>query len=59
MKAPFYVLSKKGWKPNIENMSHIDVAPLIIERILPNNDYRLYRDNLIRNSDYKHETSCI
>jgi len=59
MKAPFYVLSKKGWKPNIENMSHIDVAPLIIERILPNNDYRLYRDNLIRNSDYKHETNCI
>lgn len=59
MKAPFYLLSKKGWKPNIENMSHIDVAPLIVERILPNNNYRLYRDNLINNSDYKRSHNCL
>jgi hypothetical protein len=40
-------------------MTHIDVAPLIIERILPNSDYRSYRDNLIRKSDYKHKSICV
>lgn len=61
MQTPFYVLSKKGWKPSLDNMSHIDVAPLIIERILPDSDFRTYRDKLISDSGYntKNKNTCI
>ena len=59
METPFYVLSKKGWKPNLDNMKHIDVAPLIIERILPNSDFRSYRDKLIKDNNYRFVNNCI
>lgn len=59
METPFYVLSKKGWKPNIDNMTHIDIAPLIIDRILPDNDFRKYRDEILNENNYKHVNNCI
>ena len=59
MKAPFYVLSKKGWKPEIKGMHHIDVTPLIVERILPQSDFRTYRDKLISESSYKRYDKCV
>lgn len=59
MKAPLYVLSKKNWKPIIDNMYHLDVAPLIIKRLLPNSDFEPYCDSLIEKSDYKKNNVCL
>ncbi len=61
-KAPLYIISKKGWKPNVENTKHIDIAPMIVERILPGSDFRSYCNRLIEESDYNpliHRKDCI
>jgi len=57
---PLYFLSKKDWKPISGKMHQIDVAPIILDRILPGNDFRAYRDKLIQESGYKHsEIDCM
>ena len=58
MLAPLYVLSKKGWKVP-DNTNHIDVTGLILDRLLPNNNFKEYRDKLIQTSEYKHNNGCI
>ena len=58
--TPFYILSKKGWNPLPEKMYHIEIALMIIDRILPGTDFRAYRDKLIQESGYKHaKIDCI
>lgn len=60
MLIPLYVLSKKDWKPLDGKMYQIDIAAIILDRILPGNDFRAYRDKLIRDSGYKHsEIDCL
>lgn len=60
MLTPFYVLSKKSWTPMPEKMYHFYVAPMIIERLLPLNDFRDYCDKLIKESGYKYANiDCI
>lgn len=60
MISPLYILSKKGWNPKLDKYRHIDVAPIVINRILPNSDFKTYRDKLIKESNYKHSVSdCI
>lgn len=60
-EAPFYLLSKKGWKPTLDQMKHIEVAPLIIERIISDSNFRSYRNGLIRDSNYQppNHKDCI
>lgn len=58
--TPLYVISGKGWKPLEEKMYHIYIAPMIIDRIFPKNDFRRYCDKLIKDSGYKHaEIDCM
>ena len=60
MKVPLYVLSKRGWLPfgiPSKNINHIDIAPAIIERILPETDFRSYRDKLM--VDIKYSDDCV
>jgi predicted AlkP superfamily pyrophosphatase or phosphodiesterase len=63
MLSPFYILSKKDWKPisKDEKMNHINVAPLIIDRVVGNSDYRSYVQKLIdNNSHYKmKDVDCL
>lgn len=61
MTAPLYICSKKNWDPfsslKRDKISHIDIAPMIINRILPNSDFQEYRDNLIRGGSFKEKES--
>ena len=55
MRAPLYILSKNGWKPNQitpTEAKHIDIAPMIIERILGNNSFATYRNKLLDDSGF-------
>jgi predicted AlkP superfamily pyrophosphatase or phosphodiesterase len=58
--APLYIISKKGWKPIDSECSHTDIAPMIVERVLPGNDFRTYCQKLILNSGIIHKRrDCI
>ena len=59
MLSPFYVLSKKDWKPisKDEKMDHTKVAPMIIDRVLGDNDYKLYIQQVIDNNPHYHNTT--
>jgi predicted AlkP superfamily pyrophosphatase or phosphodiesterase len=61
MKAPLYILSKKGWKPKLNDITyHTDLAPMILERLISDTDFRSYQESLISNSGYKKEgNDCI
>jgi len=60
MRAPLYILSKKGWSINGDKFKHTDIAPLILNRIIPDNDFKDYTEELIRNSDFKENNpDCI
>ena len=54
MLSPFYLLTKKDWKPisNNEKMNHMKVAPMIIDRVIGNNDYRSYVEKLINDNPH-------
>lgn len=56
MKAPLYILSKKGWKPDIDGYHHIDIAPMIINRLVPNSDFDSYRKQFV--DDYRKNSNC-
>ena len=63
MMAPLYILSKKGWDPSRNNSDkkyhHTDIAPMIVERIVPNTDFRKHIDELVSKSNYKQNRECI
>ena len=52
VKTPLYILSKKGWDPSLpKTISHTDIAPMIIERIIPTSDFRTYQKNLLKTNN--------
>jgi len=63
MLSPLYLISKKGWGPLNGKMYHIQIAPLILNRLLPEKEYKEYmeyRNKLIKESGYKHaDIDCI
>ena len=59
MKAPLYILSKKGWKPDLKNIYHLDLAPMIINRLLPNSDFESYCNALIEKNGYHRNSTCL
>ena len=61
MLSPFYLLSKKGWNLKIDSnrIHHTDIAPIILDRILPDNDFHQYRAKLFKNSNFKPNYDCI
>ena len=59
MLAPLYIISKKGWKPDISDMYHIDIAPLILDRVVGSNDFRTYQKELLQKIGYQRINDCI
>lgn len=60
MRAPLYILSKKGWKVNGDKIRHTDIAPMILDRILPDNDFQKYKDELMQNGNFiNNDNDCI
>ena len=59
MLAPLYIISKKGWKPDISDMYHIDIAPLILDRVVGSNDFRTYQKELLNKIGYQRINDCI
>jgi predicted AlkP superfamily pyrophosphatase or phosphodiesterase len=69
MKAPLYVLSKRGWLPfgttNLflpsaaHDIHHTDIAPAIINRINPNSDFNQYKNSIANDKGMDIDKTCL